>query len=276
MTTKMAIGYALAVAACAVVPACSGDDAEGSSNAADGFAGVDESAKARFLAQPASVRCNRRYGDDCGQPEAPSHGIVFAPWTCNGGMALYGCADGFTLMGESLRTCEADGNWSGTAPTCRFAGAGSACGNCGGKYNDDGTCSDATSANGGAPCDVGSGQGACAQAGTVACDGTCQPVDPTVGNATEWHITPAANGSWDWDCDGVVTMTLAPTIPPPACSAYAEMESCNAAPTVEYVTESTPCGEQATLFRRDCDWKTLGPTCLDTPASHRTVFQQCR
>ncbi len=97
-----------------------------------------------------------------------------------------------------------------------------------------------------------------------------------IGDATEWHIVPAPNGSWDWDCDGAVTMNFVPTAVPPECSTYADAQSCNGAPTVEYVTETNPCGEQATLFKRDCDWKTLGPTCLDTPAGHRVVFQQCR
>ena len=128
----------------------------------------------------------------------------------------------------------------------------------------------------GLPCDLGSGQGACTKGGVVSCGGTCQPADPTIGDATAWHITPAPNGSWDWDCDGAITMTLVPTQAPPECAAYADSQSCNDAPTVEYVTEPSPCGAQATLFKRDCDWKTLGPTCLDAPDGHRVVFQQCR
>jgi hypothetical protein len=128
----------------------------------------------------------------------------------------------------------------------------------------------------GLPCDLGSGQGACTNGGTVSCGGTCQPTDPAIGDATAWHIVPAPNGSWDWDCDGSITMTLVPTQAPPECSAHANSQSCNDAPTVEYVTESSPCGAQATLFKRDCDWKTLGPTCLDAPDGHRVVFQQCR
>jgi hypothetical protein len=128
----------------------------------------------------------------------------------------------------------------------------------------------------GLPCDLGSGQGACTNGGIVSCGGICQPADPTIGDTTEWHIVPAPNGSWDWDCNGVITMTLVPTQAPPECSAYADSQNCNDAPTIEYVTESSPCGEKATLFKRDCDWKTLGPTCLDAPDGHRVVFQQCR
>jgi hypothetical protein len=133
-----------------------------------------------------------------------------------------------------------------------------------------------TPPNLGLPCDLGSGQGACASGGIVGCGGICQPADPTIGNTAEWHIFPAPNGSWDWDCDGVVTTNLVPTEAPPECSTYADSQGCNGAPTVEYVTEASPCGAQATLFKRDCDWKTLGPTCLDAPDGHRVVFQQCR
>ena len=143
-------------------------------------------------------------------------------------------------------------------------------------FDANGRCSTSTPPNLGLPCDLGSGQGACTNGGMVSCDGICQPADPTIGDATDWHIVPAPNGSWDWDCDGVVTMTLVPTQAPPECSTYADLQNCNDAPTIEYVTESSPCGEEATLFKRDCDWKTLGPTCLDTPAGHRVVFQQCR
>jgi hypothetical protein len=128
----------------------------------------------------------------------------------------------------------------------------------------------------GLPCDVGSGQGACAKGGTMGCGGICQPADPSIGDATAWHIVTAPNGSWDWDCDGVVNMNFVPTPAPPECSTYGDSQNCNGASTIDYVAEASPCGEQATLFRRDCDWKTLGPTCLDTPAGHRVVFQQCR
>ena len=32
--------------------------------------------------------------------------------------ATYSCNDGFTLEGQSTRTCQDDGEWSGSAPTC--------------------------------------------------------------------------------------------------------------------------------------------------------------
>ena len=257
MTIRAAIRVVLAIALCAVGSACS-DPARG----------------AQLNAAAPPVRGTST--DECGNLDAPPHGTVDAPLTGYGAVATYVCSAGYHLVGAARRTCQADGTWSGTAPTCSFAAAGSSCGSCGGTYDADGMCSVATPANLGAPCDLGPGQGACGNGGTIACGGPCQPVDPSIGDPTPWHIFPAPNGSWDWDCDGAITMRFVPTPVPPECSSYADDQGCNAAPTIEYVTEANPCGEQETLFKRDCDWKTLGPTCLDTPAGHRVVFQGCR
>lgn len=286
MTMRVAIHVVLAAAAGVAGAACSNEATDaGPSTTGSATADASHSAgvvRARVIPATGSVVSSNRGRAcppgtiDCGNPDVPPHGTVHAPWTCAGAVAMYACSEGYTLVGEPIRKCQADGTWAATAPTCRFAAAGSSCGGCGGTYTEDGTCSRPTPPHLGLPCDVGSGQGACAKGGTVDCAGVCQPIDATVGDPTAWHITPAANGSWDWDCDGVVTPTLVPTAPPPECSAHTDAQSCNDAPTIEYVTESSPCGEQATLFKRDCDWKAIGPTCLDTPDGHRVVFQQCR
>lgn len=32
--------------------------------------------------------------------------------------ASYTCNEGFTLSGDTMRTCQPDGEWSGSEPTC--------------------------------------------------------------------------------------------------------------------------------------------------------------
>jgi hypothetical protein len=110
----------------------------------------------------------------------------------------------------------------------------------------------------------------------MACGGACQPKDPSIGDPTVWHIAAAPNGSWDWDCDGSVTTTLHAVTAPADCSTYGDSATCEGSPAIDYVTQGAPCGQQAVLFTRDCQWMTLGPTCLNTPANHRITYQQCR
>ena len=56
---------------------------------------------------------------DCGAPPPPDHGTVdTAAGTKLGAIAEYGCDTGYGLVGSASRTCQADGAWSGDAPTC--------------------------------------------------------------------------------------------------------------------------------------------------------------
>ena len=55
---------------------------------------------------------------DCGALTDPANGQVSHPdGTTFGQTATYSCNTGYTLVGDSTRTCEATG-WSGDAPTC--------------------------------------------------------------------------------------------------------------------------------------------------------------
>ena len=55
----------------------------------------------------------------CGQPEAPSNGRVnTSAGTSFGDVARYSCDTGYTLNGPAERTCQADGQWNGSVPTC--------------------------------------------------------------------------------------------------------------------------------------------------------------
>ncbi len=56
----------------------------------------------------------------CGALSGPSNGMVDVS---NSGLypsvATYACNGGYDLFGSSTRTCQTDGSWSGTAPTCQ-------------------------------------------------------------------------------------------------------------------------------------------------------------
>ena len=54
----------------------------------------------------------------CMQLQDPANGAVAISGTGTGATATFTCATGFDLIGAPTRTCQADGNWSGAAPTC--------------------------------------------------------------------------------------------------------------------------------------------------------------
>ena len=56
---------------------------------------------------------------DCGPLTDPANGIVnHTAGTTSEQTATYSCNTGYNLVGERTRTCQAEGNWSGNAPTC--------------------------------------------------------------------------------------------------------------------------------------------------------------
>ena len=56
---------------------------------------------------------------ECGSPPtADPNGTVDALTTTIGSVATYTCNDGYDLVGNTTLTCQADGTWGGTAPTC--------------------------------------------------------------------------------------------------------------------------------------------------------------
>ncbi len=56
---------------------------------------------------------------DCGSLTNPDNGQVDTlSGTTFGSTATYSCINGYVLIGVETRSCEADGNWGSTAPTC--------------------------------------------------------------------------------------------------------------------------------------------------------------
>ena len=57
---------------------------------------------------------------DCGSLPDPANGRVdHTAGTSLGQTATYSCNTGYNLVGNSTRTCQAEGNWSGNTPTCQ-------------------------------------------------------------------------------------------------------------------------------------------------------------
>ena len=57
---------------------------------------------------------------DCGSLTDPANGSVnHTAGTGLGQTATYSCNTGHNLVGDSTRTCQATGNWSGSVPTCQ-------------------------------------------------------------------------------------------------------------------------------------------------------------
>ena len=55
---------------------------------------------------------------DCGSLTNPANGSVSLTMTTFGSMASYSCSERSNLLGDAVRTCQADGMWNGIAPVC--------------------------------------------------------------------------------------------------------------------------------------------------------------
>ena len=57
---------------------------------------------------------------DCGNLTNPANGqVTHTAGTTFGQTATYSCNTGYNLVGDSTRTCQATGNWSGSELTCQ-------------------------------------------------------------------------------------------------------------------------------------------------------------
>lgn len=96
------------------------------------------------------------------------------------------------------------------------------------------------------------GTGACAANGTVVCisqgvagcNATIGPPD----NTGAWHTAPAANGSWDWDCDGKIEYqyptgsTIAPPQVATPCPSVPLGQCGPPNNQIYWSSAGTPCG----------------------------------
>ena len=57
-------------------------------------------------------------GIDCGAPDQVVNGNIDFTTTSLGSVATYTCNPGDILQGNPRRTCEQNGQWSGSPPTC--------------------------------------------------------------------------------------------------------------------------------------------------------------
>ena len=58
----------------------------------------------------------------CGGLSNPDNGMLQVLGSTAGGMAIYTCDTGHSLVGESERECLCTGQWSGNAATCEGGG----------------------------------------------------------------------------------------------------------------------------------------------------------
>ena len=56
---------------------------------------------------------------DCGPLEPPINGFLEIEDTVFDSEALYGCDEGYDLIGEETRNCTIDGTWTGEDPVCQ-------------------------------------------------------------------------------------------------------------------------------------------------------------
>jgi hypothetical protein len=130
-------------------------------------------------------------------------------------------------------------------------------------------------------CNVGTGMGACANGGLTACNGTtavCNPSVSAIGDTTStaWHLNPAPNGSWDWNCDGVVTKQYPDAAPPvPNCTGLA-MPLCTGVAPLYYALNPFACGDLGDIGSEYCIWMTSAGFCTNKTGQSTGYQQGCR
>ena len=77
---------------------------------------------------------------DCGPLSAPANGSVSVTSTATGWVATYSCSADRALFGDTTRTCQSSGSWSGTAPSCCSSGQMACSGACVATETDNDNC----------------------------------------------------------------------------------------------------------------------------------------
>ena len=55
----------------------------------------------------------------CGDPGIPANGVRYGDIFTYQSSVLLECDPGYKLVGDLTRTCQADGSWTGSQPTCQ-------------------------------------------------------------------------------------------------------------------------------------------------------------
>ncbi|KAL9972183.1 hypothetical protein ACROYT_G018440 [Oculina patagonica] len=61
---------------------------------------------------------------DCGDPGVPTNGVRYGDTFTYNSRIVLECDPGWKLVGDLARTCQADGTWTGTQPTCQQTSCG--------------------------------------------------------------------------------------------------------------------------------------------------------
>jgi len=100
----------------------------------------------------------------------------------------------------------------------------------------------------------------------------CTTNIPGLGDKTEWHFSPAPNGGWDWDCDGLVSQQY--SVSTYVCHELVDEASCDNAPAGSYLLNPTECGASGPIQDMTCQW--AGTLCMPVFQVPTTVKQGCR
>ncbi|HVU50687.1 MAG TPA: hypothetical protein VHL80_08360, partial [Polyangia bacterium] len=195
-----------------------------------------------------------------------------SPMTCTTGLS------GICAAGQQTCVVSADKTTSAWSACAQLRPKGTeTCAN----PNTDDDCNGVVDDVPSVACDVATGLGACKGNGHTGCNGTtqtCTPSTPAIGDTTStaWHVNAAPNGSYDWNCDGVVTKQYPDTAPPvPTCTAP-DPTTCAAVPSVQYALNPFACGDLGDIGSYSCYWLTAANMC-ENKSGQSTGFQQgCR
>ena len=256
-----------------------------------------------------SCACAAGYSDaNCGTPvlcgsgvSAPSNGAVSGTSATYGNSVTYSCNSGYTLAsGSGTRTCQADGTFSGTQPTCGPV----TCSGAVAPLNGTVSAGSATFGNSVTyACNSGytvngSGSRTCQANGTFAGSApTCAPVDcgaPALTNGTGTAPVTTFGSTVTWSCSAGYGLVGSATGTCQANATWTAAPSCVvdcgvlANPTNGTVTESPNtllngvatyvCNANATMTgsaTRTCQaagWSGSAPTCTVVPTYCDVVY----
>ena len=222
---------------------------------------------------------------DCGTLSAPTNGTISATGTSFGATAAYACNGGFVLTpaGTGARSCQADGSWSGAAPTCEPA-VGCASNPC----QNGATCNQGSGSTYTCTCTPGWQGANCAT--PVSCDGLVAPSHGAVSSASAFagqsvtysctsgytlsgNAMRTCQNSGDWDGS-------TPSCAPVSCASLLAPSngSVNPATSVTFgMTATYACasgyvltgGNTTRSCQADMSWSGIAPTC--TPVACPTL-----